>query len=136
MVQCSFVNQVLVHITPPPSPPLAPPPPPPFLDPMETGGMARISLLELMQSQSCDHSAESVAQKLLRHMAGLMTGNLGENFNMSQLVCLACVYDVLTAPYSLSVSLHQALKLPTEFVISLQMDEDLQKSVTTVSPVL
>lgn len=37
-------------------------------------GMTRVSLLELMQSQSCDHSAESTAQKLLQHMAGCMTG--------------------------------------------------------------
>lgn len=71
--------------------------------------MTRVSLLELMQSRSCDRSAESTAQKLLQFMAGHMSNN--QKKDMSQL----------------------SIKLPTDFLLSLQTDEDLQKSVTTSS---
>ena len=35
-----------------------------------------------------------------------------------------------------SLSVLQSIKLPTDFLLSLQTDEDLQKSVTTVSVLL
>ncbi|XP_064394629.1 protein associated with UVRAG as autophagy enhancer-like [Halichondria panicea] len=68
----------------------------------------KLSLLELMQSPSWDNSAESTAQKLLRHMTGHMTGI---ELDDTQVV----------------------VQLPTEFLTSLQKDEDLQRSVTTSS---
>ncbi len=67
-----------------------------------------LSLLELMESPSWDNSAESTAQRLLRHMTGHMTL---AGLEKSQIV----------------------VQLPTEFLTSLQTDEDLQRSVTTVS---
>ncbi len=55
-----------------------------YADSLERRSLSRVSLLELMHSQSCDRSAESTARNLLQHMAGHMTTNIG---NMSQLVC-------------------------------------------------
>ena len=52
-----------------------------------------------------------------------------------------CSYTVFSGhmyyiPVCVNVSLFsQVLKLPTEFLTSLQLDEDLRKSVTTVSVV-
>lgn len=43
----------------------------------------RISLLELMQSDAGDNSAESTAQHLLQHVAGQLTGSM---VNLSQTV--------------------------------------------------
>ena len=46
----------------------------------------RISLLELMQSEAGDNSAESTAQHLLQHVAGQLTGSMSGEFNLSQTV--------------------------------------------------
>ncbi len=92
--------------------------------------MTRVSLLELMQSRSCDHSAESTAQRLLQHMSHIMAGSIKD---MSHLVRGS--HDYHMTP-SLRHHVLQSIKLPTEFLMSLQTDEDLQKSVVTVSSVL
>lgn len=62
----------------------SPPLPPDSVDGRASRGLTRVSLLELMKSKSCDHSAESTAQKLLQHMAGHMTGPMKD---ISRYVC-------------------------------------------------
>ena len=90
--------------------------------------MTRVSLLELMQSQSSDRSAESTAQSLLQHMSLRMAGSIKD---MSHLVRLGS-HDSHMIQWRFSLSV-QSIKLPTEFLMSLQTDEDLKKSVVTVS---
>lgn len=64
-------------------------PPPDYLSSdISPRRVSRLSLLQLMQSPAGDNSAESTAQKLLKHVAGQLTGHVGDHLSVSQIVSL------------------------------------------------
>lgn len=93
--------------------------PPDLSDGRGTTGMTQVSLLELMQSQSCDHSAESTAQKLLQHIAGHMTGGMKDisqlvrNPKMSVKTLKLGVFYPLTYFFAVSETAHRLSHLLT-----------------------